>query len=48
MYAPYCPIIVNYDVIIVNDGSQDDSLKLIKTSLRVKVDYLINNQIQSL
>jgi cellulose synthase/poly-beta-1,6-N-acetylglucosamine synthase-like glycosyltransferase len=37
---------VNYDVIIVNDGSQDDSLKkLIKTYDLVKVDYLINNQI---
>lgn len=37
---------VNYDVIIVNDGSKDDSLeKLIKAYDLVKVDYLINNQI---
>jgi len=37
---------VNYDVIIVNDGSKDDSLeKLIKAYDLVKVDYIINNQI---
>ena len=37
---------VNYDVIIVNDGSKDDSLeKLIKSYNLVKVDYLINQQI---
>ena len=37
---------VNYDVIIVNDGSKDDSLeKLIKAYDLVKVDYLINQQI---
>ena len=37
---------VNYDVIIVNDGSKDDSLeKLIKIYNLVKVDYLINEQI---
>ncbi len=37
---------VNYDVIIVNDGSKDDSLeKLIAAYDLVKVDYLINNQI---
>ncbi|WP_413998849.1 glycosyltransferase family 2 protein [Flavobacterium sp. W1B] len=37
---------VNYDVIIVNDGSKDDSLeKLIKAYDLVKVDYLINYQI---
>lgn len=37
---------VNYDVIIVNDGSKDDSLeKLIEAYDLVKVDYLINNQI---
>jgi cellulose synthase/poly-beta-1,6-N-acetylglucosamine synthase-like glycosyltransferase len=37
---------VNYDVIIVNDGSKDDSLeKLIASYDLVKVDYLINNQI---
>ncbi|MBC5838622.1 glycosyltransferase family 2 protein [Flavobacterium muglaense] len=37
---------VNYDVIIVNDGSKDDSLeKLIKAYDLVKVDYLINSQI---
>lgn len=36
----------NYDVIIVNDGSKDDSLeKLIKAYDLVKVDYIINNQI---
>lgn len=37
---------VNYDVIIVNDGSKDDSLeKLIAAYDLIKVDYLINNQI---
>lgn len=37
---------VNYDVIIINDGSNDDSLdKLIKAYDLVKVDYLINNQL---
>lgn len=37
---------VNYDVIIVNDGSKDDSLeKLIKVYDLVQVDYLINEQI---
>lgn len=36
----------SYDVIIVNDGSKDDSLeKLIKAYDLVKVDYVINNQI---
>ncbi|MFV8367286.1 glycosyltransferase family 2 protein [Flavobacterium sp. XS1P27] len=37
---------VNYDVIIINDGSKDDSLeKLIEAYDLVKVDHLINNQI---
>ncbi len=37
---------VNYDVIIVNDGSKDDSLaKLIKAYDLVKVEYLVNEQI---
>ena len=37
---------VNYDVIIVNDGSKDDSLeKLIQIYDLVQVDYLINEQI---
>ncbi|GGK50383.1 MULTISPECIES: glycosyltransferase family 2 protein [Flavobacteriaceae] len=37
---------VNYDVIIVNDGSKDDSLeKLIKAYDLVKVNYLINHQV---
>ena len=37
---------VNYDVVIVNDGSKDDSLeKLIKAYDLVKVDFLINQQI---
>ena len=37
---------VNYDVIIVNDGSKDDSLeKLIEVYHLVEVDYLINEQI---
>lgn len=36
----------NYDVIIVNDGSNDDSLeKLINAYDLVKVEYIINNQI---
>jgi len=36
----------NYDVIIVNDGSKDDSLeKLIEAYSLVKVDYLVNEQI---
>jgi cellulose synthase/poly-beta-1,6-N-acetylglucosamine synthase-like glycosyltransferase len=36
----------NYDVIIVNDGSKDDSLeKLIEAYNLVKVDFLINEQI---
>lgn len=39
---------VNYDVIIVNDGSKDDSLeKLIETYQLVKIDYLINEQIKT-
>lgn len=38
----------NYDVIIVNDGSSDDSLeKLIKAYDLIKIDYLINDQIQT-
>jgi cellulose synthase/poly-beta-1,6-N-acetylglucosamine synthase-like glycosyltransferase len=37
---------VNYDVIIINDGSKDDTLeKLITAYDLVKVDYLINNQV---
>ena len=37
---------VNYDVIIVNDGSKDDSLeKMIVAYDLVKVDFLINQQI---
>ncbi|MFA9188517.1 glycosyltransferase family 2 protein [Flavobacterium sp. FBOR7N2.3] len=37
---------VNYDVIIINDGSKDDTLeKLITAYDLIKVDYLINNQI---
>tara|TARA_R110001583_G_scaffold173582_2_gene327667 strand:+ start:21756 stop:23084 length:1329 start_codon:yes stop_codon:yes gene_type:complete len=36
----------NYDVIIVNDGSKDDSLeKLIKAYDLVSVEYLVNEQI---
>lgn len=36
----------NYDVIIVNDGSKDDSLeKLIKAYNLEKIDYLVNDQI---
>lgn len=39
---------VNYDVIIVNDGSNDDSLeKLIATYDLVKVDYLVNQRIET-
>lgn len=39
---------VNYDVIIVNDGSSDNSLdKLIKAYNLIPVDYLINEQIQT-
>ena len=39
---------VNYDVIIVNDGSKDNSLELlIKAYDLVKVDYLINEQIKT-
>ena len=39
---------VNYDVIIVNDGSKDDSLeKLIQAYDLVKVDLLINQQIET-
>lgn len=39
---------VNYDVIIVNDGSKDDSLeKLIATYQLVKVDYLVNERIKT-
>ncbi len=39
---------VNYDVIIVNDGSKDDSLeKLIETYQLVKVDFLINERIKT-
>ena len=39
---------VNYEVIIVNDGSTDDSLdKLIKTYQLEKVDYLINDSIET-
>jgi hypothetical protein len=37
---------VNYDVIIVNDGSKDDSLeKLIQAYELVKINYDVNNQI---
>lgn len=39
---------VNYDVIIVNDGSKDDSLeKLIETYDLVQVNYLINDKIKT-
>lgn len=39
---------VNYDVIIVNDGSKDDSLeKLIKAYSLVEVNYLVNEQIKT-
>jgi len=39
---------VNYDVIIVNDGSTDDSLdKLIKNYNLIPVDEIINNQINT-
>lgn len=38
----------NYDVIIVNDGSKDDTLeKLIVAYDLIKVDYLINYQIET-
>lgn len=38
----------NYDVIIVNDGSKDDTLeKLIVAYHLIKVDYLINYQIET-
>ena len=39
---------VNYDVIIVNDGSKDDSMeKLIAAYDLVKVDYLYNEKIKT-
>ncbi|WP_456462696.1 glycosyltransferase family 2 protein [Lutibacter sp.] len=39
---------VNYDVIIINDGSKDDSLeKLIEAYDLVNVNYLINQQIST-
>lgn len=39
---------VNYDVIIVNDGSKDDSLsKLIKAYDLIQIDYLINEHIKT-
>lgn len=39
---------VNYDVIIINDGSKDDSLeKLIEAYSLEKVDYLINYQLKT-
>lgn len=39
---------VNYDVIIVNDGSKDDSLeRLIKAYDLVKVEYLVNEQLKT-
>lgn len=39
---------VNYDVIIINDGSKDDSLeKLIKAYSLVEVNYLVNEQIKT-
>ncbi|NVK53121.1 MAG: glycosyltransferase family 2 protein [Flavobacteriaceae bacterium] len=39
---------VNYEVIIVNDGSKDDSLeKLIKNYDLEKVDYLINQKLKT-
>ncbi|NLP56650.1 glycosyltransferase family 2 protein [Lutibacter sp. B1] len=39
---------VNYDVVIVNDGSKDDSLeRLIKAYDLVKIDYLVNQKIQT-
>lgn len=38
----------NYDVIIVNDGSKDNSLELLIEAYNlVKVDYLINQQIKT-
>jgi glycosyltransferase involved in cell wall biosynthesis len=36
---------VNYDVIIVNDGSKDEFDKLIKAYELVKIDLDVNNQI---
>ena len=40
---------VNYDVIIINDGSKDDSLhKLIEVYDLIEVDYLINEQIPTM
>jgi cellulose synthase/poly-beta-1,6-N-acetylglucosamine synthase-like glycosyltransferase len=39
---------VNYDVIIVNDGSEDDSLeKLIEAYDLIKIDYLVHQQIKT-
>jgi len=39
---------VNYDVIIVNDGSKDNSLeKLIEAYDLIEVNYLINNQVKT-
>ncbi|WP_372792664.1 glycosyltransferase [Lutibacter sp.] len=39
---------VNYDVIIVNDGSKDDSLeKLIEAYDLIEINYLINNQVKT-
>ena len=39
---------VNYNVIIVNDGSKDDSLeKLIAAYSLIKVDYFIHNKIET-
>ena len=39
---------VNYDVIIVNDGSKDDSLsKLIEAYDLIQIDYLINEHIKT-
>lgn len=39
---------VNYDVIIVNDGSKDDSLsKLIEAYDLIQIDHLINEQIKT-
>ena len=40
---------IHYDVILVNDGSKDDSLeKLIATYDLVKVDYLVNQRIKTM
>lgn len=39
---------VNYEVIIINDGSKDDSLeKLIEAYDLVSIDYLVNEQIKT-